>query len=148
MIPFVLGTALGILPVCIILYAAGDIWQAVALTFLQDCGRRFHCVSLIVQPSSLQMCILSCNHYWCRCTTLWVYRFNFFGLIISIFLLIVKFASKKYGKQVPSNEDEVMLSFRLLFCVSWRNYKITPGISNYIFHSDIKLLLNANIGQT
>lgn len=110
MIPFV-GTALGILPVCIILYAAGDIWQAVALAFygIVVVGSTDNLFRLVIQKRLADVHPL----VTIIGVVVGVPLFGFIGLIfgpivISIFLLIVKIYKQEYGKQVPSNEDEVM----------------------------------------
>lgn len=110
MIPFV-GTALGIIPVCIILYAAGDVWQAAALAFygVIVVGSTDNLFRLVIQKRLADVHPL----VTIIGVIVGVPLFGFIGLIfgpiiISIFLLIVKIYKQEYGKQVASIEDEVL----------------------------------------
>ncbi|WP_405201886.1 AI-2E family transporter [Dokdonia sp. LLG6352-1] len=110
MIPFV-GTALGIVPVCIILYAAGDIWQAIVMVIYGTVvvGSTDNLFRLVIQKrlADVHPLITIIG------VIVGVPLFGFIGLIfgpivVSIFLLIVKIYKQEYGKEVPSKQEEVL----------------------------------------
>lgn len=110
MIPFV-GTALGIVPVCIILYAAGDIWQAIVMVIYGTLvvGSTDNLFRLVIQKrlADVHPLITIIG------VIVGVPLFGFIGLIfgpivVSIFLLIVKIYKQEYGKEVPSKQEEVL----------------------------------------
>lgn len=110
MIPFV-GTALGMIPVCIILYAAGDVWQAIALAIygLVVVGATDNLFRLVIQKrlADVHPLITIIG------VIVGVPLFGFIGLIfgpilISIFLLIVKIYKQEYGATQETTENEVL----------------------------------------
>ncbi|EAQ39966.1 AI-2E family transporter [Dokdonia sp. MED134] len=110
MIPFV-GTALGIVPVCIILYAAGDIWQAIVMIIYGTVvvGSTDNLFRLVIQKrlADVHPLITIIG------VIVGVPLFGFIGLIfgpivVSIFLLIVKIYKQEYGKEKPSEQEEVL----------------------------------------
>ncbi|WP_375251839.1 AI-2E family transporter [Dokdonia donghaensis] len=110
MIPFV-GTALGIVPVCIILYAAGDIWQAIVMVIYGTVvvGSTDNLFRLVIQKrlADVHPLITIIG------VIVGVPLFGFIGLIfgpivVSIFLLIVKIYKQEYGKEVPSKQEGVL----------------------------------------
>ncbi len=110
MIPFV-GTALGIVPVCIILYAAGDIWQAIVMVIYGTVvvGSTDNLFRLVIQKrlADVHPLITIIG------VIVGVPLFGFIGLIfgpivVSIFLLIVKIYKQEYGKEKPSEQEEVL----------------------------------------
>lgn len=110
MIPFV-GTALGIVPVCIILYAAGDIWQAIVMVIYGTVvvGSTDNLFRLVIQKrlADVHPLITIIG------VIVGVPLFGFIGLIfgpivVSVFLLIVKIYKQEYGKEVPSKQEEVL----------------------------------------
>ena len=110
MIPFV-GTALGIVPVCIILYAAGDIWQAIVMVIYGTVvvGSTDNLFRLVIQKrlADVHPLITIIG------VIVGVPLFGFIGLIfgpiiVSIFLLIVKIYKQEYGKEVSSKQEEVL----------------------------------------
>ncbi len=110
MIPFV-GTALGIIPVCIILYAAGDIWRAVILALYGAIvvGATDNLFRLVIQKRLADVHPL----VTIIGVIVGVPLFGFIGLIfgpivVSIFLLIVKIYKQEYGKSISSENQEVL----------------------------------------
>jgi len=110
MIPFV-GTALGIIPVCIILYAAGDVWQSIVLAFygIIVVGSTDNLFRLVIQKRLADVHPL----VTIIGVIVGVPLFGFIGLIfgpivISIFLLIVKIYKQEYGKEISSKKNEVL----------------------------------------
>lgn len=100
MIPFI-GTALGIIPVCILLYATGQTWQSIVLLIygVAVVGSTDNFFRLVIQRKLADVHPL---------ITLFgvivgVPLFGFIGLIfgpllVSLFLLIVKIYKNEYGK--------------------------------------------------
>ena len=110
MIPFV-GTALGVIPVCIILYAAGDVWQSIVLAIygVVVVGSTDNLFRLVIQKRLADVHPL----VTIIGVIVGVPLFGFIGLIfgpivVSIFLLIVKIYKQEYGKEVVSKENEVL----------------------------------------
>lgn len=110
MIPFV-GTALGMIPVCIILYAAGDVWQAIALAIygVVVVGATDNLFRLVIQKrlADVHPLITIIG------VIVGVPLFGFIGLIfgpilISIFLLIVKIYKQEYGATPETKQNEVL----------------------------------------
>lgn len=110
MIPFV-GTALGMIPVCIILYAAGDVWQAIALAIygVVVVGATDNLFRLVIQKrlADVHPLITIIG------VIVGVPLFGFIGLIfgpilISIFLLIVKIYKQEYGATPETTQNEVL----------------------------------------
>ena len=113
MIPFV-GTAIGILPVTILLFAQGNNWQAVAILIYGTVivGSTDNIIRLYVlrRLSDVHPLITLLG------VVVGVPLFGFIGLIfgpllVSLFLLIVKIYKKEYGKSnthesIPKAEDE------------------------------------------
>lgn len=115
MIPFV-GSALGILPVCIILYASGDIWQSVALLIygLLIVGSTDNLFRLVIQKRLADVHPL----VTLIGVIVGVPLFGFIGLIfgpilVSLFLLIVKIYKQEYGKE-PENKVKKARDTRVL----------------------------------
>ncbi|AWH75421.1 AI-2E family transporter [Dokdonia sp. Dokd-P16] len=110
MIPFV-GTALGIIPVCIILYAAGDVWQSIVLALygIIVVGSTDNLFRLVIQKRLADVHPL----VTIIGVIVGVPLFGFIGLIfgpivVSIFLLIVKIYKHEYGKEISNKETEVL----------------------------------------
>lgn len=110
MIPFV-GTALGVIPVCIILYAAGDVWQSIVLALygIIVVGSTDNLFRLVIQQRLADVHPL----VTIIGVIVGVPLFGFIGLIfgpivVSIFLLIVKIYKQEYGKEVHEEEKEVL----------------------------------------
>ncbi|WP_339849021.1 AI-2E family transporter [uncultured Dokdonia sp.] len=110
MIPFV-GTALGVIPVCIILYAAGDVWQSIVLALygIIVVGSTDNLFRLVIQQRLADVHPL----VTIIGVIVGVPLFGFIGLIfgpivVSIFLLIVKIYKQEYGKEVHEKEKEVL----------------------------------------
>lgn len=110
MIPFV-GTALGMIPVCIILYAAGDVWQSIALAIygVIVVGATDNLFRLVIQKrlADVHPLITIIG------VIVGVPLFGFIGLIfgpilVSIFLLIVKIYKQEYGATQTAAETEVL----------------------------------------
>ncbi|WGK63662.1 AI-2E family transporter [Croceiramulus getboli] len=109
-IPFV-GTALGIVPVCIILYSNGHVGQAIfmALYGLVVVGSTDNFFRLIIQKKLADLHPL---------VTLFgvlvgLPLFGFIGLIfgpilVSIFLIMVKIYKQEYGKNPPASDENTM----------------------------------------
>ncbi len=107
MIPFV-GTALGIIPVCIILYAGGDVWQAIALVIYGSVvvGSTDNLFRLVIQKRLADVHPL----VTLIGVIVGVPLFGFIGLIfgpilVSLFLLIVKIYKDEYGKENEKPSD-------------------------------------------
>ncbi len=110
MIPFV-GTALGVIPVCIILYAAGDVWQSIVLALygIIVVGSTDNLFRLVIQKRLADVHPL----VTIIGVIVGVPLFGFIGLIfgpivVSIFLLIVKIYKHEYGKEISNKETEVL----------------------------------------
>ncbi len=110
MIPFV-GTALGIIPVCIILYASGDVWQAIVLAIygVVVVGATDNLFRLVIQKRLADVHPL----VTLIGVIVGVPIFGFIGLIfgpilVSLFILIVKIYKQEYGKSVPNKKDDVL----------------------------------------
>ncbi|TVZ23300.1 putative PurR-regulated permease PerM [Dokdonia sp. Hel_I_63] len=110
MIPFV-GTALGVIPVCIILYAAGDVWQSIVLALygIIVVGSTDNLFRLVIQQRLADVHPL----VTIIGVIVGVPLFGFIGLIfgpivVSIFLLIVKIYKHEYGKEISNKKTEVL----------------------------------------
>lgn len=110
MIPFV-GTALGVIPVCIILYAAGDVWQSIVLALygIIVVGSTDNLFRLVIQKRLADVHPL----VTIIGVIVGVPLFGFIGLIfgpivVSIFLLIVKIYKHEYGKEISNKKTEVL----------------------------------------
>ncbi|TVZ51631.1 AI-2E family transporter [Dokdonia sp. Hel_I_53] len=110
MIPFI-GTALGIVPVCIILYASGQIGLCIAMLAygIIVVGSTDNIFRLIIQKRLADVHPL----VTIVGVIVGVPLFGFIGLIfgpilVSLFLLIVKIYKQEYGKELSQTEEEVL----------------------------------------
>ena len=110
MIPFI-GTALGILPVCIILYAGGEVWQAVVLAIYGFIvvGSTDNLFRLVIQKRLADVHPL----VTLIGVIVGVPLFGFIGLIfgpivVSIFILVAKIYRQEYGKKAESSGEQVL----------------------------------------
>ncbi|RMB61010.1 AI-2E family transporter [Dokdonia sinensis] len=110
MIPFV-GSALGIIPVCIILYASGDVWQAIVLAIYGTVvvGATDNLFRLVIQKrlADIHPLITLIG------VIVGVPIFGFIGLIfgpilVSLFVLVAKIYKQEYGKSISGKEGEVL----------------------------------------
>lgn len=110
MIPFV-GTALGIIPVCIILYSSGQIGQSIAMLIygIVVVGATDNIFRLIIQKhlADIHPLITIVG------VIVGVPLFGFIGLIfgpilVSLFILIVKIYKQEYGKDIPVSDKQVL----------------------------------------
>ncbi|TQD34872.1 AI-2E family transporter [Haloflavibacter putidus] len=110
MIPFI-GTAIGIAPVTILLFAQGHTWQAVAILIygVVVVGSTDNIIRLYVlkRLSNVHPLITLIG------VIVGVPLFGFIGLIfgpllISLFLLTVKIYKKEYGKETPSTHEQIL----------------------------------------
>lgn len=110
MIPFV-GSALGIIPVCIILYASGDVWQAIVLAIYGTVvvGATDNLFRLVIQKrlADIHPLITLIG------VIVGVPIFGFIGLIfgpilVSLFVLVAKIYKQEYGKSAPGKGGEVL----------------------------------------
>lgn len=108
MIPFI-GTALGIIPVCIILYASGEVGKSIALAIygLVVVGATDNLFRLVIQKRLADVHPL----VTLVGVIVGVPLFGFIGLIfgpilVSLFLLVVKIYKEEYGKKNPNTSEE------------------------------------------
>lgn len=108
MIPFI-GTALGIIPVCIILYASGEIGKSIALAIygLVVVGATDNLFRLVIQKRLADVHPL----VTLVGVIVGVPLFGFIGLIfgpilVSLFLLVVKIYKEEYGKKDPNAPED------------------------------------------
>ncbi len=110
MIPFI-GTAIGIVPVTVLMFAQGHTWQAIAILIygIVVVGSTDNIIRLYVlkRLSNVHPLITLIG------VIVGVPLFGFIGLIfgpllISLFLLTVKIYKKEYGKDAPDKHEQIL----------------------------------------